>query len=85
MCDRKRDTAPILRDCVGTGLVLPADRLKIRLGLLAGGLVWYGVSTHSPVIAVFSVLLLIRAGMTVRIVYCKLQPVCTTDVAAGET
>jgi hypothetical protein len=46
----------------------------IRLGLLAGGLVWYGVGTHHPMIAALSVLPLVLATRTIRTIYFKLQP-----------
>lgn len=46
----------------------------IRLGLLGGGLVWYGVQTRHPMIAVLSVLPLVLATRTIRMIYFKLQP-----------
>jgi hypothetical protein len=45
----------------------------IRLGLLAGALCWYGVSTHRPIILAISALLVIRAITTIRIIHFKLQ------------
>jgi hypothetical protein len=49
----------------------------IRLGLLAGGLVWYGLHTHHPMVAGLLVLPLILATRTIRTIYFKLQPAYT--------
>jgi hypothetical protein len=46
----------------------------IRLGMLVGGLVWYGVQTHHPMVVGFSVLPLVLATRTIRTIYFKLQP-----------
>ena len=46
----------------------------IRQGLLAGGLVWYGVQTHHPMIAALSLLPLVFGARTVRTIYFKMQP-----------
>jgi hypothetical protein len=45
-----------------------------RLGLLAGGLAWYGVQTRHAMIAWFSVLPLVLAARTIRTIYLKLRP-----------
>jgi hypothetical protein len=45
-----------------------------RLGLLAGGLVWYGLQTHHPIVMGLSVLPLVLATRTIRTIYFKLQP-----------
>jgi hypothetical protein len=45
-----------------------------RLGLVAGGLVWYGASTHRPlVIWLALVIVLIRVVPTIRLSYFKLK------------
>lgn len=48
--------------------------MTARLGLVAGGLVWYGVSTHRPLIIWLALaIVLIRAVPTIRLSYFKLK------------
>jgi hypothetical protein len=46
----------------------------IRLGLLTGGLVWYGVQARHAMIAWFALVPLVLAARTIRTIYLKLRP-----------